>query len=585
MLNVFTRLKQCLLLPLLVLCLSLFSQSAKAAETWLPNNFDAGTHVYLDPALANHRQFPVSLAGVEQKLKDAGKAQGFQFYLVMVQQGTEPNGSTRGQKFGAWKLDQFASSVASKLNHDDYVIVLVVRSADDPLKFSLAAQGGNRIQKYGMGPNWMNATNGPLNANRPTYLPNDPGGYALAIANDVNNGAASYEAAIKQREADAKAAAERERERQIAEAERAKQEAIDAQRRAEENAAFRAALPGKIIAWGTPLSVLLTFVIAFALTGSRRKRLQAAIADWENKFNNSNTNYLQLREAYFGFLQSNGTDWSKKFTGTTLATYTAAVKKYADLSARIQVAQNMLDQARRSVKVTLLSPLLGVKVTGPMLVGFGGACLLFAVNWQWAVLLGGFSIIAGLAYSAYLSLKAQNEGNDLLTKNPVTVTGNELPIEERSFFGSIMEETKYEQPAALLDDMAQLFSNTNKALASIKAGFDGARKNRDDIDGLTKKIEEGKSRLQAAALNFDPYEKTFGEIKADTDKFLQILTSDPMSAFEQSEEVEKVAEALLQKIDAAIKAKESLAATEKVIRTAEARTAEVRAQNADYSYP
>src|SRR5262245_29316508 len=100
-----------LLTPFLVLLAMLFASPAMAqnAQTWMPapTAFDPAKHCYLDPQLANQ----VNLSGCEQKLKDEGQSYGYQFYFIVTVKGSEPNGSTTGQKFGAWKLDQYVGKV------------------------------------------------------------------------------------------------------------------------------------------------------------------------------------------------------------------------------------------------------------------------------------------------------------------------------------------------------------------------------------------------------------------------------------------------------------------------------------------
>lgn len=598
MLSLLNRLKQTMLaVPLVMLLFGMTASTASAADTWVPTNFDANQHVYLDPGLKNHRQFPVSLSGLEQKLVDAGKAHNLKFYFVMTEQGTEPNGSTTGQKFGAWKLDQFVAAIQSKLPPDDYVIVMVVRSPSDPNKLSMAGQGGNRLQKYGLNGNWFNASSGPLQSNRSTYLPNDPAGYSNAVAQDVNQGVTDHFARIKREEEERVAREERERQRQIAEAEaekqrqiaeaeRAKQKVIDDARRAQEWQAFQAALPGRIAGIGVPVGLVVLVLVSFFMVSSRRKKLVSAIEAREKVYDNGNTNYLDIRNAYLGFLQGNGTDWKSKFKGLTLTTYTEAVAKYAKLSAILTKALELLDGARRANKVTFMSPLKGFKVSGTVLAGVGiAAAVFFLVNWVAAVTVAGLAVAAAIVLATRHVLNALNKGYAELETDAVKITGDTLPIEERDFFGSTLAEENYDNPGAMMNAMATLFKDTNDRLKAIKQGFDGARQNRDDIAGLTKKVEEAKPRLTAVELTFAPYEERFGAIKGETDKFLAILASDPMSAFSASEDVEKAAENLVKDIDRAIGIKESLAQTRSTVKAAHDNVAKVRGQKADYTYP
>ncbi|MBZ0189985.1 MAG: hypothetical protein K8F91_27320, partial [Candidatus Obscuribacterales bacterium] len=122
---------------------------AQSSQTWLPDReFNPDQAVYLDPGLKNHPRYPVSVNGLEAKLQAEGKTHGLKYYFVLSEQGPESNPTS--DKFAVWKLDQFAAMVASKLPADDYVLILLIRSNADPNKFSYAANGGNRLQQYGL---------------------------------------------------------------------------------------------------------------------------------------------------------------------------------------------------------------------------------------------------------------------------------------------------------------------------------------------------------------------------------------------------------------------------------------------------
>src|ERR1043166_9572171 len=96
--------------PVLTLLLLGSPATAQAAQTWMPK-FDPARHCYIDPSLDGS----VNLSGCESALQQKGAAHGYQYYFIMTTQGSEPNGSTTGQKFGAWKLDQYVLDNGAKI--------------------------------------------------------------------------------------------------------------------------------------------------------------------------------------------------------------------------------------------------------------------------------------------------------------------------------------------------------------------------------------------------------------------------------------------------------------------------------------
>src|SRR5262249_35456265 len=147
-----------------------------------------------------------------------------------------------------------------------------------------------------------------------------------------------------------------------------------------------------------------------------------------------------LRDGYFGFLKDQG-DWKTKFKGKTLKQYTAAVTDFAEFTVRQKVANDLVDAAKKSVS----------------------KCIFPKV--------GGFQ-------KAYAMLNTE----------PVVISGDELPLEMSSLFGGVGAKSTYE-PEKLLEAMSELFDRTNKALSSIVKSFEGAKKNKQDIEGLTADIE------------------------------------------------------------------------------------------------
>src|SRR5262249_28584529 len=156
-----------------------------------------------------------------------------------------------------------------------------------------------------------------------------------------------------------------------------------------------------------------------------KARLQAAIDKLSPLMESANKLYLQLSTSYLGFLTAQA-DWSDRFKGKTLLAYKAAVKDFADFSVRQKCANELLDKAKKLLKQ------------------------------------GG--------------IKQLQEGVEILTTRAVTITGDNLPLEQAKLFGGLVVKTEY-KPDALLAAMSDLFDKTNQALAGIIAAFDGAKKN------------------------------------------------------------------------------------------------------------
>lgn len=509
---------------------------AQAADTWLPKSeFRSDRAVYLDPTLSNHSQFPVSLNGLETKLQSLNSTHGLKFYFVMTQQGTEQNPTS--DKFAVWKLDQFVASVQSKLPADDYVVVLLVRSSADPNKFSFAANGGNRLQEYGLTGSFFSGSQSPLGANQRIYLPNDPAGFGNAVAIGINKAVTEHFDAIKRQEQWRQQQAENERQEGIRRAEQRRLQAIEDQRLAAEAAERNEAIRFYLMVGGPPGTIAIILLIMFIAHRSRKAATDKLVASWRERMTASSTNYQRLETGYFGFL-THQAEWQKKFKGSTAAKFKVAVTDFANYSAR-QLAAN-----RRYLEAEKLA---------------SGARFPFA-------LFGTFSKVSAL-----------------LTQNSIKITGQELPLEMATLYGGLVEEKEY-KPEEVLAEMEQLFDKTNKALAAIKGAFDGAAQNKKDIEVLDQSVVGIQPDLQAVGLNFEPYAATYKSLVEGKNAFLTILDSDPLDAFAGSEKVEAGFEALKASLLRAISIQKSFADTEKAISKVTQRVASVRGQTVDYKY-
>jgi uncharacterized membrane protein YgcG len=298
-----------------------------------------------------------------------------------------------------------------------------------------------------------------------------------------------------------------------------------------------AELPMNIAIYGIPLSIAITLLVLFFLFSSNKKIAAKALADWKEKFEPGNVNYLELEKSYWGFLKNQGDQWSSRFKDETLARFKLAVQAYADLSVRINAALTLMSDSEKEINSA-----------------------------------GIFSI--GKLKSATARL----------TVTPIKITGDTLPIEQRSMFGSIVAEATY-APNELLENIAQLFDTANKECASIKNAMSGAQQNKEDIDALLASVATVRSNLSEKGLNFAPYELGFNQLTTANDEFLALMISNPLKAFEKSEAVERGVETLKKTLERAISLKDSLAGSTKLIDAAQAKIAQHRSQPAEISYP
>lgn len=301
-------------------------------------------------------------------------------------------------------------------------------------------------------------------------------------------------------------------------------------------AAERAKVVPYYIGGGVSGALFIGLIIFLALRFSgRKKKALAAKAEFDAKLAAADERYVQLNGSYLGFLNDQG-DWQSKFKGKTLASFTRACKDYADFGSRHKKAKELSVAADKAIK---------------------------SAGWP--------------------RIGKLDEALAILTSTPVAVTGEDLPLEHATLFGGLVEKADY-TPPQLLAAMEELFDRTNKALAAIVAAFEGAKKNRSDIEGLLAQIEDIKPELTAAELVFDPYEKSHAEIKTGQAGFIAILTSDPLEAFAGSENVESLTESLKAALKRAISIKTSLPGVLEKLDAAATKTAKQRGLTATYAY-
>jgi len=305
---------------------------------------------------------------------------------------------------------------------------------------------------------------------------------------------------------------------------------------AEADRKFNEALPYYVGGGATGAAILGLLIWLLMRNSSRKKKSAALIAKWEADLDSSNKLYMQLRTSYMGFLTEQS-DWQGKFKGRTLTTYTAACKDFAKFSVRRKRANELLEEARKA----------------------------FAGN-------------------TFPSVKGFDNVDAILGTRSITVTGDDLPLEEATLFGGLVEKADY-TPPTLLDAMSTLFDQTNKALAGIVQAFNGAKQNKLDVEALDEQVTSQRDDIAAAELTMEPYEPTVAELKRGQAAFVAILTSDPLEAFAGSEKVESAFKALGDRLKRAIAIKLSLPAVKTQIDGSETKAQKKRGDKAVYLYP
>jgi hypothetical protein len=416
--------------------LALVPTSASAQTPYRPN-FSAGAQVYIDPAVANHPDFPVSLPGLESKLKDAGSAHGVVYIAVAVQQTTERGG---GNLAADW-LDQLLLrwGGANGFPSDNYVLMVWMRSASNPSEGWVAVNAGANLKNYGLGKSMLDAADGPVVPAVRKYMPQDPKGAFLGIAGGVNKVIDDYNAA---------------------------------QQSAKERSDFMGQLPIYFLILLVAGGGVAFFVVRSRGVKDLKAQVEPLFNEWNEKMESANALYLKLRGGYLGFIQDQS-DWKGKFSGSTKAQYEAALTNFADFSARRSKANAHLEEARKL--------------------------------WQ----------------------KGDYKGvREMLQDQTITVTGADIALEDATLFGGLVVKNDY-KPSELLNSMATLFDQTNKALAGIMKSLNEALAAGSELDAVQADIEM--KWAQAGDKSFAPHRDEFDAINVEEAQVRLNYKSDPLA--------------------------------------------------------
>lgn len=207
-------------------------------------------------------------------------------------------------------------------------------------------------------------------------------------------------------------------------------------------------------------------------TGELKGKAQAVLNDWNEKMDSANALYLKLRAGYLGFVKDQS-DWKGKFTGATKSQYEEALTNFADFSARRTRANAHLVDARK---------------------------LFDAGNYQGCM--------------------------DKLGSESITVTGADIALEDATLFGGLVVKNDY-KPNELLNSMATLFDQTNKALSGIMRSITVAIAAGSELDSVQADIEMKWARLGDAG--FASHKAEFDAINRDEEQVRLTFKSDPVS--------------------------------------------------------
>ena len=159
------------LVALVLMVFMALPASAQAAG-WQPK-FDAGQHVYVDPALANHASYPVNLSGLSKQLETVSDKHGVSVYVVAIERTTEG-----GAVPAVGRVNDLVLRWQGQADfpHDRFLVILWLRYADDPSQGSVAVNAGSELRQYNLTSSDLNSPSGPVNAAIKKYMPHDPNG-------------------------------------------------------------------------------------------------------------------------------------------------------------------------------------------------------------------------------------------------------------------------------------------------------------------------------------------------------------------------------------------------------------------------
>ncbi len=506
-----------------------------ALSTWLPT-YASGQQIYLDPALSRDSTYSVQFTeNFTGKLQKAQQQHDLDIYVVAARQGAEklqPETNVATAKLN----DLIVRWGGTALPKDKYLVILWVRRADNPSKGWVAANGGSFLRSRGLTGKFFAAPDGPVIPALKNYMPQDPEGAILAIAQNVNDEISAYER--QQQEV-----AERQRQEKLIQAkeeERERQETLERQqrntRRRQQIDRFMTEV-NTYAPW-TLLGVVLIgsgswIVIRFK---HRRQEAKDAIASWQERLANANDLYLRLHDEYFPFLKEQS-NWEEAFQGVTQERYRQAAQDFTNFTLRLEAANQRLQTAQSAADKNIF----------PLVTRYQRA-------------------------------------NQLLTVEPITVTGEELPLEVAELFKGLAGRNTY-QPEQLLNVMSVLFDQINKSLAEIVGVIKVIGNRRQAVHELQSNIKQVQQRLKEQGIPLHPYTLRHQQLCKSWQLCQPQMDADPLNLQQECLHLHGEFQELFSDLEKALSLHEALANTKPDIAAIAQIVKKTRAQPIDYRYP
>jgi uncharacterized membrane protein YgcG len=293
-------------------------------RTWMPT-FKQGQFVYVDPKLSGNPQNPFKFSDpFAEKLNQIGAKHDLKFYVVGSQQGNEP--IPANTKVGIAKVDELLSQWSNQpgFDKDRYVIIFWVRRFDNPSKGSVGVNTGAAAREQDVSPELLSDPDGLVIPALKQYMPQNPEGAFLAIANNIDSKVSEHIAQLAQQKVEAA-----------------------------ENKARLASLMSALNILGLGALGAGFIWAGTQFVGKRRKKAQvfrqqveSSLKDWQRTTKNGSEIYIELTENHLFFLEKLQ---SEEIDSDTQALFEGAKRSLARFATRLHAALSVQTSAEASV--------------------------------------------------------------------------------------------------------------------------------------------------------------------------------------------------------------------------------------------
>jgi hypothetical protein len=258
--------------------------SQSSTRTWMPA-FKQGQTVYLDPALGSHPSAPFKFSPEFKTKLSQNKTASF--YVIGAQQGNEA--VPEGTKPGIAKVDELLPRWTNQPDFDKerYAIIFWVRRSDDPIHGSVGVNVGSKLRSLGVTTDLIDSPTGIVVPALEEYMPADPEGAILKIAQNIDKRASQ---------------AILEQQQQVAQVTQAQEEKVELKK----DIATFIDIAMRIISVGCIWGVGF---ILFRWRKNLRIKAQRLLNQWGAAIQNGADLYLELTESYVSKLE--GIKWEK----------------------------------------------------------------------------------------------------------------------------------------------------------------------------------------------------------------------------------------------------------------------------------